>query len=1177
MKTIGIYNHVLTPEYKWDERNYKLGNVGGSEIWCMEVANEFASRGYDVYIFGNPVEEHTCDNGVHYVKNANFKDTCKRIKFDSIFLSRTIESINDIEQCDNIYLMLHDVVIVGADGQNVESLRKIKKIFYQSDFQKDAIKKKYRIPEEKLFRTFEAIDQTVYDKSSNVVKKNKMLFSSGFGRCLRWLVENVFDKIKSEVPDFELEVCGHFDGYIFKDFLDRDGIKVIGNISREDLIKKQCESKIWIYPNHGYDSEFNRNNETFCITAIENAYAKNACILGDWGCFSSTLEGYKWFTGDGMYDSKTEPMDYDKLDAFADELAFKAIKCLKDESYREKMVESSYEVVKRYTWKNVVDGFEDLISNDDKSVMVYVVTHKDFPYLIRDNYHTVLQVGADINGDLGIGQCDNVGDNISAKNKFFLDTTGVYWVWKNSPRYDYIGTQAYRRNFNLSKAEIVDILSKHDVIAAPVYFNNSLYSQYKEFHMIKDLDTCSEIISEMYPEYGEKFNKFINKATKLYIGCGCITSYEKYNEINEFVFSVLFELERRYGYKTYEEWLEYARNSGQKSLPEDHRANGITAEEYQARLFGGLYERLFTFYVCEKYKNIFEVGYERLDKKFNQDNMKVLLCCIGRLENQYIREFVEYHKNIGFTNICLYDNNRDGEDDFNTVIGDYIKDGFVILKDYRNITEPCQFRAYNECYAEYGNKYDWIAFFDIDEFLFLHNHKDVKDFLSDSKFTNYDMIHLNWLLFGDGDMVYNSPEPVLSRIKTPLDVNLATLYDFPDTFHVKPIIRGGLGKITYASTPHTPIEKFKCCNSFGIECKSNSPFVPYDFRNAGILHFTTKTAEEYANKINRGFCDGNPSGKRRMVEVFFKRNKITKEKVDLFRKITGVDASDLLPYDGEKNNDVKIYSLCYSKKNFKFLDDAVITPLQVGAANGKNVCDLKDNTGENISDSNYFYIESTGTYWIWKNVNGCKYKGQMQYRRPLSGVSENMDFEAVFNKYDVITCEPFNHPDNNKPTENQPMFIPANTVEEGYKFSNCIDDLLILEMVIKYKFPEYSSDYDKYIKRGENLYYSNGFILRSEDYDRYAEFLFGCLKGYLEFANIHSEKELVEHVRYNLETGKYIRYNDKNPITEKGFKWQTEIGGFLSERLWTLWLQHNFAQDRIYKLPYIKMEENMYT
>ena len=62
--------------------------------------------------------------------------------------------------------------------------------------------------------------------------------------------------------------------------------------------------------------------------------------------------------------------------------------------------------------------------------------------------------------------------------------------------------------------------------------------------------------------------------------------------------------------------------------------------------------------------------------------MKTLLCCIGRRENQHIREFVEWYKKLGFTNIVLYDNNYDGEEDFHDAIGDYIDDGYVILKDY---------------------------------------------------------------------------------------------------------------------------------------------------------------------------------------------------------------------------------------------------------------------------------------------------------------------------------------------------------------------------------------------------------------------------------------------------------------------------------------------------------------
>ena len=44
--------------------------------------------------------------------------------------------------------------------------------------------------------------------------------------------------------------------------------------------------------------------------------------------------------------------------------------------------------------------------------------------------------------------------------------------------------------------------------------------------------------------------------------------------------------------------------------------------------------------------------------------MKVALCCIGRLENQYAVEFVEHYKKLGFDKIFVYDNNHSDEEYF---------------------------------------------------------------------------------------------------------------------------------------------------------------------------------------------------------------------------------------------------------------------------------------------------------------------------------------------------------------------------------------------------------------------------------------------------------------------------------------------------------------------------------
>ena len=81
----------------------------------------------------------------------------------------------------------------------------------------------------------------------------------------------------------------------------------------------------------------------------------------------------------------------------------------------------------------------------------------------------------------------------------------------------------------------------------------------------------------------------------------------------------------------------------------------------------------------------------------------------------------------------------------------------------------------------------------------------------------------------------------------------------------------------------------------------------------------------------------------------------------------------------QKREDIQIYELAYNKVKYGLWDNALYTPLQCGAdRSNTDVCELKDNTGENISSKNFYYCETTGTYWIWKNAPETKYVGQCQ-------------------------------------------------------------------------------------------------------------------------------------------------------------------------------------------------------
>ena len=109
--------------------------------------------------------------------------------------------------------------------------------------------------------------------------------------------------------------------------------------------------------------------------------------------------------------------------------------------------------------------------------------------------------------------------------------------------------------------------------------------------------------------------------------------------------------------------------------------------------------------------------------KFNPTK-NVCLCLIAKNENKYIKEFVEYYKNFRIDKIFLYDNNDLNGENFQNAINNYIKKGFVELINFRGIS-TAQLRAYNDCYKKNKINYDWLIFFDADEFIYLKDFNNI--------------------------------------------------------------------------------------------------------------------------------------------------------------------------------------------------------------------------------------------------------------------------------------------------------------------------------------------------------------------------------------------------------------------------------------------------------------------
>lgn len=274
---------------------------------------------------------------------------------------------------------------------------------------------------------------------------------------------------------------------------------------------------------------------------------------------------------------------------------------------------------------------------------------------------------------------------------------------------------------------------------------------------------------------------------------------------------------------------------------------------------------------------------------------EIALCCIAKLENRYIRDFVEYYKALLFDYIIIYDNNDVDGERFEDVIGDYIASGFVELVDFRG-RKFAQLEAYSDCYAKNSHKFDWIAFFDCDEYLtFTNKSTNIHTFLSQEKFLPFQVMHVNWMVFGDNELLDDDGRRITERFTNPV-----LPFDFiigkrPENDHVKSIIRGGMPPFIWC-TPHTILNDYlRCCTPEAKKTDLQSPFQNFVFDTAYLRHYCTKTIGEWVkNKMKRGIPDRQESSWKEVlvVETFFKINNLTPEKLAYVERIKKGNEND---------------------------------------------------------------------------------------------------------------------------------------------------------------------------------------------------------------------------------------------------------------------------------------------
>ena len=269
-------------------------------------------------------------------------------------------------------------------------------------------------------------------------------------------------------------------------------------------------------------------------------------------------------------------------------------------------------------------------------------------------------------------------------------------------------------------------------------------------------------------------------------------------------------------------------------------------------------------------------------KAFINNNINIALCTMGKEENLYLNEFIDYYINIGVNHIFIYDDNPPNIEKLSNIISNKYKQNVTIYENITNIIKD-QSMAFNDCYQKNKNIYDWFLMVDMDEFLYLVEDNSLKEYLSNKIFDKCDFIQFNWALSTDNNLIYYDNRTLFERFKPPY---------LKDKF-VKSMIRGNISELKYwVHSPYSsPLRNISCINTGDMIIKNNiniESIKPINIEKAFLIHFRFKSTEELIKKFKRGysnwfrnkikdFLKGN-------LEDYFEQNKITLEKIKYIEK-----------------------------------------------------------------------------------------------------------------------------------------------------------------------------------------------------------------------------------------------------------------------------------------------------
>ena len=296
---------------------------------------------------------------------------------------------------------------------------------------------------------------------------------------------------------------------------------------------------------------------------------------------------------------------------------------------------------------------------------------------------------------------------------------------------------------------------------------------------------------------------------------------------------------------------------GIKQFFRNHRDNCLFGAVFKA------YRFLCDIYYnakCRSFARLLRKKY-KLDEKgcFDRERFKskyrLAILAIFRGEDEYLVDWIEFHKRVGVDHFFLYDNGASQKS--KDILKPYIDENIVTYIPFPNLPEPkmrssygwkefskvsIQKLAYGDCPIMYKDYFDWLIKIDLDEYLYPRPpYKSLKDVFDIFDRENAGCVYFQSARFGPSGRLERTGKRVI------------------DSYDMRYPVFDKNFKVAARSNVIDSSYNFHGCHFFFVKKKAKVLYDDFTSKYVRLNHYYMKSKAEYADKIKineQGYLKG---------------------------------------------------------------------------------------------------------------------------------------------------------------------------------------------------------------------------------------------------------------------------------------------------------------------------------